>query len=228
MDYASSHFGTANQFQQTFPKSETTLINGAVPATGSDYFAMCFAEHIDKDVDLVILEIAINDQRSVLRSRTIQLILLFYCPTTTHRGYSNVYPYYRYDKFAEANEWLLRALLDLPKRPAILNLQTMALMFDQITTGGDLHIGLMNYYGESVVPTPPEREPGELRLRATVDIPSVSIRNPLLPQIFAHPELVDKWYSHSGDGDVDLRHVSISASPTAFATFREKEEEHSA
>ena len=44
-----------------------TLINGAVPATGSDYFAMCFGEHIDKDVDLVILEIAINDQRCVVR-----------------------------------------------------------------------------------------------------------------------------------------------------------------
>jgi len=51
----------------------------------------------------------------------------------------------------------------------------------------------------------------------------VSIRNPLLPQIFAHPELVDKWYSRLENGDVDLRHVSISASPTAFATsVREK------
>ena len=124
---------------------------------------MCFAEHIDKDVDLIILEIAINDQRSVLHSRTVQPTPLLSCPTTTHQGYSNVYPCYRYDKFAEANEWLLRALLDLPKRPAILNLQTMALMFDQITTGGDLHIGLMNYYGESVVPNPPGQELGELR-----------------------------------------------------------------
>ena|SRR6266404_7765282 len=69
---------------------------------------------------------------------------------TTGRGYADVYQYDRYDIFAEANEWLLRALLDLPKKPAVLNLQTMALMFDQITTGGDLHIGLMNYYGPSV------------------------------------------------------------------------------
>lgn len=50
-----------------FPKSETTLINGAVPATVSDYLSMCFGEHIDEDVDLVILELLINDQRCVQR-----------------------------------------------------------------------------------------------------------------------------------------------------------------
>ena len=34
----------------------------------------------------------------------------------------------------------------------------MALMFDQITTGGDLHTALMNYYGASVGPPPPLQE----------------------------------------------------------------------
>lgn len=113
---------------------------------------MCFAEHIDKDVDLVILEIAINDGRSVLPLHTISAYSTpsFLDQPTTHQDDSNIYLCYRFDKFAEANEWLLRALLDLPNRPAILNLQTMALMFDQITTGGDLHTALMNYYGASV------------------------------------------------------------------------------
>jgi len=50
-------------WKRLFPKSETTLINGAVPATGSDYYSMCFGEHIDEDVDLVIVELMINDQR---------------------------------------------------------------------------------------------------------------------------------------------------------------------
>ncbi len=127
---------------------------------------MCFAEHIDKDVDLVILEIAINDGRSVLSYSTASFLTN---PPPTHQGYSNIYPCYRFDKFAEANEWLLRALLDLPKKPAILNLQTMALMFDQISTGGDLHTALMNYYGASVGPPLPERELGELRWFWTVD-----------------------------------------------------------
>ena len=104
----------------------------------------------------------------------------------------------------------------------------MALAFDQITTGGDLHTALMNYYGASVGPTPPEQKLRYLQCNAMADIPSVSIRNPLLPQIFAHPELVDKWYGRLENGDVDLRHVSISASPTAFALSREKKEECSA
>jgi len=155
LDYPSSHLDIVNRSQQTFPKSETSLTNGAVPATGSDYFAMCFAEHIDKDVDLVILEIAINDQRYVVRLRTFQSPSN-HLSYTTHHGYLDTCRCYRYEKFAEANEWLLRAILDLPKRPAILNLQTMALMFEQITTGGDLHTALMNFYGASVDPTPPD------------------------------------------------------------------------
>lgn len=57
-----------------------------------------------------------------------------------------------------------------------------------------------------------------------VDIPSVSIRNPLLPQIFAHPELVGKWYSHDEKGEVDLRHVSISASHCFRYISKTKEE----
>jgi hypothetical protein len=50
-----------------------------------------------------------------------------------------------------------------------------------------------------------------------VDIPSVSIRNPLLPQIFAHPELVEKWYTRDENGDVDLRHVSTPLPSLHFA-----------
>jgi lysophospholipase L1-like esterase len=54
-----------NAWKQLFPKSETTLVNGAVPATTSDYYSMCFGEHLDEDVDLIIVELLINDQRYV-------------------------------------------------------------------------------------------------------------------------------------------------------------------
>ncbi|GJJ16092.1 hypothetical protein Clacol_010371 [Clathrus columnatus] len=74
-----------------FPNSQTELYNGAVPATGSDYLSVCFGEHLDEDVDLVLIELAINDQR--LESN------------------------------ANAYEWLLRGVLELPKRPAVINLQ---------------------------------------------------------------------------------------------------------
>lgn len=43
------------------PKSDIPVINGAAPATGSDYFSFCFALHIPEDVDLVIVELGVND-----------------------------------------------------------------------------------------------------------------------------------------------------------------------
>lgn len=39
------------------------IINGAVGATISTYLETCFLEHVDDDVDLVVIELAINDQR---------------------------------------------------------------------------------------------------------------------------------------------------------------------
>ncbi|KAJ3798564.1 hypothetical protein GGU11DRAFT_723053 [Lentinula aff. detonsa] len=42
---------------------EVELINGSVGATVSQYMETCFREHIPEDVDLVIIELAINDQR---------------------------------------------------------------------------------------------------------------------------------------------------------------------
>ncbi|KAJ4471886.1 hypothetical protein C8J55DRAFT_155525 [Lentinula edodes] len=42
---------------------EVELINGSVGATISQYMETCFREHIPEDVDLVIIELAINDQR---------------------------------------------------------------------------------------------------------------------------------------------------------------------
>lgn len=63
----------------------------------------------------------------------------------------------RLESNAVAYEWLLRGLLGLPKKPAVINLhvsipvndrftfynnsplQTIGLSFEAITTGGDLH-----------------------------------------------------------------------------------------
>ncbi|BEI80570.1 hypothetical protein CcaverHIS002_0110990 [Cutaneotrichosporon cavernicola] len=39
------------------------MTNGALGATGTDYFQYCFTEDIPPDVDLVLVEAAINDQR---------------------------------------------------------------------------------------------------------------------------------------------------------------------
>lgn len=47
----------------------------------------------------------------------------------------------RQDESAESYEWMLRQLLLLPKRPAVLNLQVFGLAYSELTTGGDLHTG---------------------------------------------------------------------------------------
>ncbi|KAF8480602.1 hypothetical protein JB92DRAFT_3040853 [Gautieria morchelliformis] len=142
-----------DSWNKLFPKSKTTFINGAVPATGSDYFSMCFGEHIDEDVDLVIVELLINDQR--LESNAL------------------------------ANEWLLRGLLGLPKNPAVINLYTIGLSFETITTGGDLHTPISAYY----------------------DVPVVSARNMLAPHIFKHAKLDEYYFTKTSDGTPDWRHV---------------------
>ncbi|KAH7102208.1 hypothetical protein BKA62DRAFT_790481 [Auriculariales sp. MPI-PUGE-AT-0066] len=85
---------------------ELQIQNGAVPATGAGHFGMCFKEHIDEDVDLIITEFAINDQRV--------------------------------EESAESYELLLRQLLELPKRPAVLNLQ-------------DLHTAIAEYYDSPMI-----------------------------------------------------------------------------
>lgn len=52
-----------HQFVNEFykPAKDIPVINGAAPATGSDYYSFCFALHIPKDVDLVFIELGIND-----------------------------------------------------------------------------------------------------------------------------------------------------------------------
>ncbi|WVQ77182.1 hypothetical protein IAR50_006865 [Cryptococcus sp. DSM 104548] len=41
---------------------EIVEINGAAPATGSDYFSFCFPLHIPSNSDLVLVELAVNDE----------------------------------------------------------------------------------------------------------------------------------------------------------------------
>jgi hypothetical protein len=115
-------------------------------------------EHIDPDVDIVFIELAINDQRN--------------------------------DAQAEAYEWLLRALLALPTKPAVVHVQTFGLIFQMLSTGGDLHTAIAQYY----------------------DNPVISIRNVLLPHILAQKdpiEVIKHWFgkvSFTSD-DPDMRHV---------------------
>ncbi|KAJ3805717.1 hypothetical protein F5876DRAFT_69563 [Lentinula aff. lateritia] len=183
----------AQYIRETFGSDnvEVELINGSVGATVSDYMETCFLEHITEDVDLVIIELAINDMRL--------------------------------EKLAMGYENLIRAVFALPNRPAIVNLQIMALMFPTITMGGDLHTAVAQYY----------------------DTPIVSVRNVLLPHILRSTELnpadtsvEDYWYYHNDDGSIDLRHLGITGhrmladllisftSRVACEAWREEQQQH--
>ncbi len=47
--------------EAAFPDAEIVVKNGAVPATGTDYFAACYKHHVPADADLFVLEGAVND-----------------------------------------------------------------------------------------------------------------------------------------------------------------------
>jgi hypothetical protein len=132
-------------WRDTFPNAEIQVINGVVPASETNYFMACFEEHIDRDSDLVVIEMAINDRRYVLT---------FFIPVRIQDSYLTR-PCNRFEWLAKSYEYLLRALLQLPSQPAVVNLhvswlkssdrqrtepsQVMALSFATITMGGDLH-----------------------------------------------------------------------------------------
>ncbi|QRW05670.1 capsule structure designer protein [Ceratobasidium sp. AG-Ba] len=142
----------------TFPHENNVFINGAVPATTTEYYSVCALEHIDEEVDLVIIEMAINDPRN--------------------------------DVFAQSYEWLVRMLLELPNKPAVVNAQVIALSFDTISMGGDLHTGVAEYY----------------------DLPTVSLRNVALYHVLENPELDrDMFYRlppFQPESETDLRHMN--------------------
>jgi hypothetical protein len=82
--------------------------NGAVPAVESNYFTACWKEHLDEDLDMVIIEMSINDGRYVMPHASCWICLWLRC--------------LRSEALAHSYEYLLRGLLELPTKPAVLNL----------------------------------------------------------------------------------------------------------
>ncbi len=61
----------------------------------------------------------------------------------------------------ETYELLLRSLLEMPSRPAIINIQTFTLLFPQLSQASSLHVDVAAYY----------------------DTPVISLRDVILPRI---------------------------------------------
>lgn len=83
---------------------ETVTADVIISATGSDYFSFCFPLHIPSDSDLVLVELAVNDEGI--------------------------------PEHVENMENLLRGLLDLPNKPAVMLIEAMAFSNGGMGGGG--------------------------------------------------------------------------------------------
>lgn len=98
-------------------------------------------------------------------------------------------------------EHLVRSVLELDSAPAVVNVETFTTLFPSLVSSSALHADVLSYY----------------------DVPSLSIRDILLPRILADPDVqLPRWFRTGGDvklGDdkvrewggvpVDLMHVSL-------------------
>ncbi|WRT70476.1 uncharacterized protein IL334_007474 [Kwoniella shivajii] len=77
-DHLDSLFPAANGISkgESGKKSnKNSIINGAQGGMGTDYFSLCFNEHIPDDVDLVIIELAINDEVLIRNMNSYELLV---------------------------------------------------------------------------------------------------------------------------------------------------------
>ncbi|GMK54500.1 hypothetical protein CspeluHIS016_0110860 [Cutaneotrichosporon spelunceum] len=54
---------------------ENSLVNGALGGRGTEYFAMCSELHLPEDIDLVVLEFAVNDQLQMESMETYEFLV---------------------------------------------------------------------------------------------------------------------------------------------------------
>jgi len=57
----------------------------------------------------------------------------------------------RSDGNTESFEWVIRQLLEMSKKPAVVNLQVFGIGYSEFTTGGDVHSAVAQYYGMSTL-----------------------------------------------------------------------------
>ncbi|KAG7562433.1 hypothetical protein FFLO_02107 [Filobasidium floriforme] len=96
---------------------------------------------------------------------------------------------------AVSYERLLRGLMDLPNKPAVINLNVFSLTFATIGLGETQHQAVAHYY----------------------DTPVISIRNLLLPGMFKNASTIPDWFfvgNENGKQIIDTRHIAFAAHKT--------------
>ncbi|ORY32861.1 hypothetical protein BCR39DRAFT_522172 [Naematelia encephala] len=149
-------FVFANWIRSLFTEDvQVTDINGAAPATGSDYFSFCFPLHIPTTSDLVLVELAINDEGI--------------------------------PEHIDNMENLLRGLLDMENKPAVILVEGMAFSSGGMAGGGGrMHLPVAQYF----------------------DVPVINQRHPLANHFGRYPQLVRPYFSQNYWGDPDMRHIN--------------------
>jgi hypothetical protein len=110
----------AHWLQDFVGDAVVSYVNGAAPATGSDYFSFCFPLHIPTNSDLVLVELAINDEAI--------------------------------PEHVENMENLIRGLLDLPTKPAVILVEAIAFSTGGMGGGGGrIHLPVAQYYDVPVI-----------------------------------------------------------------------------
>ncbi len=146
------HQHLLRDLQARFGPDSIDFVFGAKAATDSSYFEWCYPAHIGTDADLILVELAVNDD---------------FAP-----------------EHFEAAETLLRSLLNLPGRPAVVLVDSFAILNARgqrmSLNGGDAHAHLALRY----------------------DIPNVSLRAAALTSMMADPALVVPWFNG------DQRHIA--------------------
>lgn len=132
-------------WKEQFPKGHHSMFSGAIGATDSGYFAYCFDKHIPKDVDIIFLEFSLNDASTLP------------CEMNDKKG-SIVQ--------AKMMESLVRNLLRLPRKPAVIMTSVFSFNVNEYLDGQESHLPISNYY----------------------DLPHISMKNALYDHVNRYPD----------------------------------------
>ncbi|CEL58275.1 hypothetical protein RSOLAG1IB_03021 [Rhizoctonia solani AG-1 IB] len=96
----------------------------------------------------------------------------------------------RNEAAAMTYEWLVRFLLNLPNKPAIISTHVFSIHFEYLATGGDYHLPVSQYY----------------------DIPVVNLRHVVLNNVLEHENLVHEIFHakepYPPEAPDDTRHMN--------------------
>lgn len=168
-----------DRFNQIYPHPDNSFRNGAVGAVGSDFFGACWENRIHKDeVDLILIEVRSRSSISCLPSPPLPLTCV-----SLQLGINDLYEYSSSLSFED----LLRGVLSLPQRPAVIVARSIGLESQMLAVGGDEHLPLAVYY----------------------DTPVVSLRPIILPTLIEDPSRLAEYFVLTNEGVPDTRHVRL-------------------